>query len=984
VPIFGPAVYGLPCSEGLDSNSQAAVSSSSLASGRSQENPIGLIRFCLEELCRRVAEDRDSQRFCLGLSVWELCGSEAGDLLAAEGEDAVQELRFETVHFHTASEALSLIEASGIFAASDEEARESPMRNQQFATSAYPFSRHHLFVRAVVFDARKESLAALHFAWVAGEGKHDSIGQQVAADREALWGLLEAASTGEVPEPNGTSRLSEVLSPLIAGNCKPFFLCSVPERPSSKMVASEALSLLDLAESASLITAQCTRVQGVSQQHFQLAELDDVMRRVQQRSGSQQHRITHSEKCSPGFGARGQHGIEEPHTASSANPSLDMLAAASSSPERGHPGLVAEDEVMYDEVLTASTQLQSRSAYISQVADQVLPASAQLHSRGSPETTPRDESAAVRAAAAADVATRAGPWADVQEQCQNPVGAPPAPDCLSARAAHVACVEQCRELGKACVLLRAENEAKVCRRKQELRKVMQEVASLRESVAAYEDKCEAPGLLDTFRSEVRALQSEAMRLRDENAALAGAKGPERRRGAQSATLQALQVEASKVHQSVQDFEQGEKRAKLVRKCLSEVQLRYDIAKSRLQEVERELTDLEPAYGELGRQIEQSEKRRRWVQDELDKLRRASCGLRAEIAQLREVRATIDSLPPYKAQPQDCTTNNGVDSSERFAALQRRLAAVAPQLMPLCVRARSEMEELLRCCRNLEERQRRLQQVGSSADDLESVSGGLSRSSSAATGINAGTPRRRQARSSDATSRTASHHGSTSQLPPQPRPVGQELPPRYCPDPRPACSGRSTPRRSAAPFRTADVHHEQPVTPRSARSLRSTASQRSFSCNATPRSGTNAAATTPHRAAASHGTRGAAPTAACTTPRAPPAQTCPSTVVLNEGPQSEEAANSWISPRDGGGPRARSQEYSKDGRYSRKTLSHDRRDPSVEGTASALNNLGLHVQPGTATCVQGVHLSRPVVPVAKSRDGYSRGTTPIRSARSRSR
>lgn len=235
-------------------------------------------------------------------------------------------------------------------------------------------------------------------------------------------------------------------------------------------------------------------------------------------------------------------------------------------------------------------------------------------------------------------------------------------------------------------------------------------------------------MLNCFKSEAQTLQAEAARLREENAALNGAKGPEACQNAKRATLHALKMEVSKLRQSTGEVEQVEKRANLVNHCWHEVRARLDVAKRKLSEADREVTALQPAYGELGRQIEHSERRRRWAQEELDRLRRASGGLRAEVAQLREVRDCVDNLPTTSTNvgtspkmAQGATASAGL---ERFAVLQRRLAAAAPQLMPLCVRARSEMEELVRCCRHLEERQRRLQQVAPLAEDVEGGAGGF--------------------------------------------------------------------------------------------------------------------------------------------------------------------------------------------------------------------------------------------------------------------
>eukprot|EP00439_Symbiodinium_sp_Y106_P077488 s282_g16.t1 len=154
---------------------------------------------------------------------------------------------------------------------------------------------------------------------------------------------------------------------------------------------------------------------------------------------------------------------------------------------------------------------------------------------------------------------------------------------------------------------------------------------------------------------------------------------------------------------------GEKRAGLVQRCLEEVHSRLNLAKKRKLEAEQEISRLRPAYSELGRQLDVAETERRWLQGELDKMRQTASGLRTEISQLLEVRGAINALPPQDAllfrlpytaeiRRQDVSArrkNTGFAGSlERFAALQRRLATAAPHLMPLCTRARTDMEDSL--------------------------------------------------------------------------------------------------------------------------------------------------------------------------------------------------------------------------------------------------------------------------------------------------
>lgn len=690
VPLFGRDMYA--------NNGQ----------GRETQGGTGLLMYCFEELTNRVTACGDPDRYCFGLSLWQLRGSEAEDLLAEPGEDAATELRFETVRFRNAPEARALLEAAGLLrrrrAAADSDDAGPEL-----------FQRSHVFVRLVVFDSQRESLAALHFAQVGCGGVAGDF-TDVVADRRALWALLETASTGEPPEPKPGCRLSEVLAPLVAGNCKPFLLCTVPERPQSREALSEAHGLLDLAERASLITAQCSRVQGICRDDIQLAELDTVLERVRLgRPVARRLRIAPPSSRAPRAPGR--------------PPALPAALARSPSrsPRHDIAGLGGPPEGL---PLPASGPPPQNPAWVTAVAragainEEVLSGSEQrsLHLQG-----------------AADFAAASGGGLKAVSPAGRTWG-----DEVKAHA-RANCLEECCELDAACTALRARNDAKASRRARELQDVYTEIARLREATERVEDSCEAPAFLRAFREEALSLRAEAERLREENAALSGSRGQDRRRAAQRAVLHSLQAESLKLRHCAVDMEQSEKRAGLVHRCLEEVRTRLDLAKRRVVEADQDVLMLQPSYGELGSQIKQSEQQRRRLQEELDKLRRTADGLRAEINQLWEVRGTIGRPPLAEgralatggragggracsggtgaAEAEPLGASPGSAGTERFAALQRRLAQAAPQLMPLCTRARAEMEDLAQCCRRLEERQRRLQQVSCTAAEQDAFSTG---------------------------------------------------------------------------------------------------------------------------------------------------------------------------------------------------------------------------------------------------------------------
>ncbi|CAJ1351528.1 unnamed protein product [Effrenium voratum] len=248
---------------------------------------------------------------------------------------------------------------------------------------------------------------------------------------------------------------------------------------------------------------------------------------------------------------------------------------------------------------------------------------------------------------------------------------------------------------------------KAARRQRQLAELKTETADLSQGIESIENSTDSAVLIQALRQELVALKEEVELQQKANSLLTGLQGEDKRRAAQRAALKILQQEATKLQFAKSNMEKGEKRAALVQRCLEEVHARLDSCKIGKQQAEEEISQLKPAYAELGHQLDVAETERRFLQGELDKLRQASGGLRAEILHLQEVRSAVDALPP-----EELTASKRVagGSLERLALLQRRLGAAAPQLVPLCTRARAEMEELLKCSQHLEQRQLRLHQV----------------------------------------------------------------------------------------------------------------------------------------------------------------------------------------------------------------------------------------------------------------------------------
>jgi len=761
------------CADGINSNGEVDTGNGVARAG--------LLGFCLEELCRRVSIHADTSRFCLGLSVWEMEGCYSEDLLAAYGEDASSELRFETARFQSLSEALLILKAAGLFRAGEADAQDS-----NDTTGGQNACRRHVCVRVVLFDAIHETLAALHFIQIAGNLDDDGSSGAAVADRQALWSMLEAASKEEEVVPARQCRLSEVLAPLLSGNCKPFLLCSVPEKPSCLTSCAEVHGLLDLAERASLITVHCVRVRGVCQEDFQLAETELVLNRLQQCHSERQSSFSHKPQVK-GAGASCRESPRTPQGCNNGGRLQRQIHSASSVAATTHTlcgqvscGQAEDGRVHHEEQTAVDVASDGEVVYDAEPSPRQRSPSRPPHLPSSNNVSvPRSQSRGEASATCPEACPKS--W-DVDEDYKHDVGTVPKDGSrtnqmhhleqrlrlpLSGDAAKTA--EECRELAAACAALRARNHAKSAKRAQELEAVRAEVSLLQEALVKIEDDCDAPAILDGFRLEIKAFRGKAERLKRENAAIAGARELAVKHELQQMTLKQLRADAAQLRRSTADVDQNDKRANLVHRCLEEVRSRLDAARHHQLIVDSELAEMQPAYSRLQMEIEATENRRRYMQGELEKLRRTSAGMRAEIDQLKEVRDAVENLPSTTNEvPVDCSPGTG---AERFAALQRKLVVAAPNLLPLCNRAQSEMEDLIQCCKRLEERQRRLQQVAPlEAEGACGTFGVASRTSSAAHSLS-------RARSTGAISRpsqsrgyptvpncagaSALHHGSTT-------------------------------------------------------------------------------------------------------------------------------------------------------------------------------------------------------------------------------
>lgn len=268
-------------------------------------------------------------------------------------------------------------------------------------------------------------------------------------------------------------------------------------------------------------------------------------------------------------------------------------------------------------------------------------------------------------------------------------------------------------------------------------------------------------------------------------------------------------------------------------------------------------------------------------------------------------------------------------------------------MPLATRARSEMEELVRCCRHLEERQRRLRQVAPLAEEEDGSAGAMSYCSSV------GSAGMWRARSSDAASLAGSQRSSLRQggqhMPINLHQVkGEELLGYAATSARPKSPGttpRSTTPRQVTP-RATGAYSSPSVAGHARMQGRRPSTQASPRNNMQGQRSCSEASSYRPQSAGSYG----------------------------------RAMRSWVLERDASphGARARSQERAADAVGVQRSPRETRR--TLEGAAGALRDLGLHVPMGGPACVHGVHLTPGSTPRSSSRGGQpSARTEPSRMA-----
>lgn len=637
------------------------------------------VSLCLEEICRRAADNPN--RYCLGLSAWELRGREAKDLFASV-HDEQSDLSFEAVRFQTFQEASELLAVA-----------HRKARPQEW----------HNFVRVVVLDGNQSSLAALHFVEIAcGDGP-------LTADRRALTKLLEAASTG-LSVDAGPSRLEEVLSPLLLGNCKSFLCFCVPAAPQGTQ-AAEARCLLDLAERASLITSRCSRLSDVRRSDIRLTEPQVIF--------DPQPRMAHEPRVASAERAAGVPEALGTGRTDGFNNSEDGLVLFD-----GYSGSSARKELRQT-VLTNSNNNKSMQRFDQRDYQTVAKHSYSDAVENYSGSADKYSGAADRLDSLASAAQsqmidhHSGTFADSDADAR---------ELLRLRSAHARRLEEYEEMLVSTAELRKKANEETAHHAAKLKDVRSEVADLRKELLELEDAQElgdeVPAILRLHRDEVNRVRLEIKRLKEDNAVLAGPKD-ERRRKVRRVTLLALQSEALKLKESAHDFDKADKRAALTRRCLDEVRNRLGLAKEQLKNVQGEHDTLKKISEGLGERVAAALDMHRKTQGELDQHKHASNGLRIQIDALKDARHAIEVTPEAVPHPGKMKTSG----LEQIDALRRQLLAYSSQLAALCDRIRAEHEELLQGCGRLEERQRRLQRLlgNVASDGLEASSSGLSRS-----------------------------------------------------------------------------------------------------------------------------------------------------------------------------------------------------------------------------------------------------------------
>ncbi|CAD7940151.1 unnamed protein product [Amoebophrya sp. A120] len=224
---------------------------------------------------REVFRVRRKEKFRVGLSWWDVRGSEVRD----QNERPVFRnlTKFDVLELQSYGEALEVLTALR----ERDTVRKHCLKNST-AKLAKP---RHLFLRVALFhDQEDHLLSTVHFVDLASESdaecKRDlgslhvllrEVGgafaetenhnpSSAAEDADGGGGPNALLRSPVSPQFKSERQLGALLMPLITGNCKTFVLATVPETQLTEPQMEETIRCLDTAERASLMATTCRRL----------------------------------------------------------------------------------------------------------------------------------------------------------------------------------------------------------------------------------------------------------------------------------------------------------------------------------------------------------------------------------------------------------------------------------------------------------------------------------------------------------------------------------------------------------------------------------------------------------------------------------------------------------------------------------------------------------------------------------------------------
>jgi len=244
----------------------------------------GVCNGILRELFSRIAASPQREPFTVGISCWDLHDNDVVDIVGTAGGKV-----FGTTEVTTLQEASALL-------------REARSRSRNWEAGSAVSNVAHSFVRIVLHDASVDGVSTLHLVDLVGAqasswsarssaAPSDTVNRKVVNQQLLVLGRVVTELSAAESEEEGkvlssrASKLTQILYPMLGGNCKTFLMASISSSPNSYL---DTLNTLRFAQRASKIRTACMRRSGVS-----VAELELEPRKVSTEIGSIESHYDH-------------------------------------------------------------------------------------------------------------------------------------------------------------------------------------------------------------------------------------------------------------------------------------------------------------------------------------------------------------------------------------------------------------------------------------------------------------------------------------------------------------------------------------------------------------------------------------------------------------------------------------------------------------------------------------------------------------------